>query len=200
MALLIDGYNLLHVTGIFGEGSDLTALHRSREALLRFVAAVVDPGERRQTTIVFDATGAPPGLPRTLLHDDMTVHFARNYDDADTMLEELIESHGAPKSLLVVSSDHRVQRAARRRGAKSIDSEQWYAQLRAARANREAQPPTPPAKPNRVLSDAEVAYWVDEFADASHDPTRPHSTESPPTANLDNPFPEGYAEDLLEED
>jgi predicted RNA-binding protein with PIN domain len=72
MRLLIDGYNLLHVTGIVGRGNELTELHRSREALLRFLAASIEPGERAQTTIVFDAAGAPPGLPQTLAHDAMT--------------------------------------------------------------------------------------------------------------------------------
>ena len=33
MPLLIDGYNLLNVTGITGRGNDLTALHRSRPRL-----------------------------------------------------------------------------------------------------------------------------------------------------------------------
>jgi uncharacterized protein len=60
MPLLIDGYNLLHVTGIFGRGNDLTALHRSREAMLRFLADAIEAGQRRYTTIVFDAAGAPP--------------------------------------------------------------------------------------------------------------------------------------------
>jgi hypothetical protein len=199
MPLLIDGYNLRHVTGIFGEGSDLTALHRSREALLRFLAASIEASERRTTTIVFDAAGAPPGLPRTLLHDDITVHFARDYADADTMLEALIDAHSAPKSLLVVSSDHQVQRAARRRGAKYVDSERWYADLRAARAIRQTPPAAASAKPSDVLSDAEVAYWMGEFADVPSAASNPPAADST-AASLDDPFPEGYADDLLEDE
>jgi hypothetical protein len=196
MALLIDGYNLLHATGIFGDGTDLTALHRSREALLRFLADAIDAGQRRYTTIVFDAAGAPPGLPRTLVHDDITVHFARAYADADAMLEELIEAHAAPKSLVVVSSDHRVQRAARRRGAKFVDSDRWYAELRAARAGRAAASANMHQKPANVLSDKEVEYWMGEFADPPIDDTKPAESR-PPALDVDNVFPEGYAEDLL---
>ena len=200
MALLIDGYNLLHVTGIFGDGSggDLTALHRSREALLRFLAAAIDAGQRRLTAIVFDAAGAPPGLPRTLVHDDMTVHFARDYADADAMIEDLIETHAAPKSLVVVSSDHRVQRAARRRGAKPVDSDRWYAEQRSALANRAKPSTAVPQKPGGVLSAKEVEYWMGEFAETA-DETAKQAAASPPVSDIDNLFPEGYAEELLDD-
>ena len=68
-----------------------------------------------QTTIVFDAKQAPPGLPHQLDHGGITVIFARGYDDADELIEELIASNSTPRRLTVVSSDHRIQRAARRR-------------------------------------------------------------------------------------
>src|ERR1700704_1413576 len=61
MALLIDGYNLLNVTGIFAQAGPGTELHRTRLALLNFLSAVIDKRERSSTTIVFDAAGAPPG-------------------------------------------------------------------------------------------------------------------------------------------
>jgi uncharacterized protein len=205
MRLLIDGYNLLHVTGIVGRGNELTELHRSREALLRFLAALIEPGERAQTTIVFDAAGAPPGLPQTLAHDAMTVHFARDYTDADAMIEELIAANHTPRSLVVVSSDHRIQRAARRRRAKAIDSDCWYAKLCAAR-NRRGQPALDlPQKPSGTLTADEVSYWTKQFSDAV--PADTPESESRPTAkeessndDFENPFPLGYAEDLLDEE
>jgi uncharacterized protein len=199
MALLIDGYNLLHVTGIFGRGNDLTALHRAREGLLRFLAASIEPAERAHTTIVFDAAGAPPGLPKTLAHDGITVHFARDYADADTMLEDLIAAHDSPRSLVVVSSDHRVQRAARRRRAKPIDSDRWYAELQAARAGRTTPPASAPQKPTGVLTDEEVAYWMGEFSQPPNDRAKPPDSSLPAT-DAENPFPDGYAEDLLDGD
>jgi len=72
MALLIDGYNLLHVTAIVGHGG----LRGSREGLLRFLASAIDPHERPLTTIVFDAAEAPPNLPRTIVVEEMTIHFS----------------------------------------------------------------------------------------------------------------------------
>jgi hypothetical protein len=185
MALLIDGYNLLHVSDIFaGEGAG-TELHRSRLALLDFLATWIDERERNQTTIVFDAAGAPPGLPRTMTHEGMTIHFARRHSDADEMIEELLEQYAAPRELVVVSSDHRVQRAARRRGATFIDSEQWYSELRSARTPRTQNDNAREALGEKAAPD-EIAYWIDEFADA------------PPDESPTNPFPPGYADDVTE--
>ena len=152
MALLIDGYNLLNVTGIFAEAGPGTELHRTRLAFLNFLASSLTAHERKQTTIVFDAAGAPPGLPRTITHDGMTVHFAQRHSDADEMIEELLENLSAPRSLVVVSSDHRVQRAARQRGATFVDSEQWYSEIRTARRHRDNLADDATAKPSGRLA------------------------------------------------
>ena len=185
MALLIDGYNLLHVTSIFAGAGRGTELHRTRLALLEFLSASLSKRERTETTIVFDAAGAPPGLPRTLSHDGITVHFARRHADADEMIEDLLEQCAAPRALVVVSSDHRVQRAARHRGASYVDSEQWYAELRAAGREQEVAAENSPPKPTEITPE-DVAYWLGQFADA------------PPEDSSANPFPPGYADDVRE--
>jgi hypothetical protein len=188
MALLIDGYNLLHVTEIFGGSGQGTELHRSRLALLDFLSASIEERERTRTTIVFDAAGAPPGLPRSLVHDGITVHFARRHADADELIEELLEQYPAPRELLVVSSDHRVQRAARRRGAAFVDSDTWYADIRAAGRHRGEGGEKPADKTHDGVSREEVVYWVGQFADAPQDDTTP------------KPFPSGSADDALNDE
>jgi uncharacterized protein len=188
MALLIDGYNLLHATDIFGAAGPGTDLHRTRLALLNFLAASISQRERSATTIVFDAAGAPPGLPQTLHHDGITVHFARRHSDADEMIEELLEQCTAPKALVVVSGDRRVQRAARHRGATYIDSSQWYTDLLAARrASKSAGQNA--AKPAANPPADEVNYWLREF-----DAAPPATDEDSPS-----PFPPGYADDVTED-
>jgi predicted RNA-binding protein with PIN domain len=198
MPLLIDGYNLLHVTGITGRGTDLTALHRARTGLLQFLAGSLEPAVRAQTTIVFDAAGAPPGLPQTVTHDGITVHFARD-SDADAMIEDIVAAHHTPRTLTVVSSDHRVQRAARRRKATAVDSDRWYAELCADRRRRGELTQELPLKPGDNLSEGEVSYWIKQFDEAT--PPEPKSSPKKSAADnvLDNPFPPGYAEDLLDE-
>jgi uncharacterized protein len=184
MALLIDGYNLLNVTGIFGEDGPGTALHRTRMAFLNFLAESFTKRERNATTIVFDAAAAPPGLPSTLAHDGMTIHFARRQSDADEMIEELLEDWKAPKSLLVVSSDHRVQRAARHCGARFVDSEVWYSELLTTKRRR-AVTENATTKPAGKPTADELAYWLKEFGEM-------------PAANseAESPFPPGYAKDV----
>jgi predicted RNA-binding protein with PIN domain len=197
MPLLIDGYNLLHVSGIFGRGTALTELHRSREALLAFLAASLEPAERAHTTIVFDAAGAPPGLPQSFPYDGIHVQFARDPGNADELLERLIAANDTPRKLVVVSSDHRVQRAARRRRATSVDSDRWWADLCSKRRDKEAALPAVPLKPAAELSAGEVDYWVSQFADGKReDSPKPNDVRS--EDDLENPFPPGYGEDLLE--
>ena len=77
MALLIDGYNLLHVTGIVSRGAK--SFQRSRQVMLNLLAASIEPSELPRSVIVFDAADAPPGLPKTLDHNGLTVHYARDY-------------------------------------------------------------------------------------------------------------------------
>jgi len=241
MPLLIDGYNLLHVTGIVGRGNGPGGFERSRLALLNFLAESVDPSDRPHTTVVFDAREAPRGLPRVLRHRDMTVQFASTYDSADDLIEELILADTSPRGLLVVSSDHRIQRAARRRKATAVDSDIWYAELIRARRERIQSEVATPARPAVPLLEEDVNYWLRQFGGESaltelwlqeakptrdqciHHPTTLQSADKPtaPENNmrrkskpfsveekrnrekeigpLDNPFPPGYGEDILDD-
>ena len=193
MQLIIDGYNLLNAVGILPRGVGPGTLEKSRAALLNFLAESLPERERTNTTVVFDAgKDAPRGLPRRLEFRGITVHFASQYDEADTLIEELIQADTAPRRLTVVSSDHRLHRAARRRRARAMDSDRWYAEV-IERRRRDRSSPKHPTKPQPPMSDEDVAFWLDKFAldDAEGELSEP----------LDgNPFPPGYGEDLLDED
>lgn len=126
MPILIDGYNLMYAAGIVGPGSGKGGLERSRAALARFVGESLDAAERGRAVVVFDAAGAPPGLPSSITLHGVAIRFAKGYRDADELLEELIALDNSPRRLTVVSSDHRIQRAARRRRATAVDSDVWY--------------------------------------------------------------------------
>ena len=162
MPLLIDGYNLVYCAGIPGRGFGIGQLERSRLGLLRFLVESLGPKELAQTTVVFDARGAPPGLPRSFLYHGMTVRFAAGHESADAMLEELIEAETSPRQLTVVSSDHRVQRAARRRGARAVDSETWHGEIARRRAPQPTTTKTEP-KPVPPLPAEDVAQWLEQF-------------------------------------
>jgi uncharacterized protein len=211
MAILIDGYNLLHASGILGRGVGPGGLERSRAALLNFLAESLEESDLPRTTVVFDARLAPPGLPRVVAHRGMTVRFAEPGLDADDVIEQLIKADSAPRRLVVVSSDHRLHRAARRRKARPVDSDEWYADVlrkRIAGVRRKS----PGLKSTDLPSDGEVRFWLRQFgledtepaADSadtgviSHIPTT--ADEDRPPQSPHNPFPPGYAEDVSEED
>ena len=157
MRFLIDGYNLLHATDLFGAGELEGTLRGSREALMDFLVSRLTEKERRATLIVFDAKDAPPGLPDQYTQEGIAVHFARGYSDADALIEEILETTRGSRSLTVVSSDHRVQRAARSSGAKPVDSDTWFAEV----ARRQPQGEMPTSKPTNSIGDN--AHWVQEF-------------------------------------
>lgn len=215
MSLLIDGYNLLGAVGIVGRGVGPSSLERSRRALLNFLAESLDAAEAARTTVVFDASHAPRGLPRVVGHRGLTVRFAAGYPDADSLIEELIRADTAPRRLTVVSSDHRLHRAARRRRATAVDSDVWFARVARRRADRAQPTETGPAKPPVPLSESEVAAWLERFggeaaledlveaAEADACLEEPPGEEPPPNdeeaAQIGDPFPPGYADDLLED-
>ncbi|MEX2285514.1 MAG: NYN domain-containing protein [Planctomycetaceae bacterium] len=126
---IIDGYNLLHAAGMARRTYGPGELEKSRNELLNFLAYRLSPGERERTSIVFDAGDAPYDTPqRTKLHE-MSIVFAARGGDADSVIERLIELHSAPRQIRLVSSDHRLQKAARRRRATPLDSEVFFVHL-----------------------------------------------------------------------
>ena len=177
MAIIIDGYNLLNATGIVGQGRGggapgLRSLGRSRLALLNFLVEALDLKDVGRTTIVFDAHDPPRGLPSTVRHRGLLVRFASEYDEADTLIEELIQADSAPRQLTVVSSDHRLHRAARRRKAKPVDSDVWFDRIVKRRRERQYTEEIPKmsrqsATPAVPLLSEDVDYWVDRFGGES---------------------------------
>ena len=123
MPFLIDGYNLLNVAGVPVPARGKASLEKARLALLNFLAESLDPEEVPRTVVVFDAHDPPWGVPRETTHKGLVVRFAAREADADSLIEELIIADHSPRRLTVVSSDHRIQRAAKRRCARAVDSD-----------------------------------------------------------------------------
>lgn len=179
IVFLIDGYNLLNACGVeAAPGSPRTPeVDRARQGLLDFLAEALTAEEVSRTMVVFDAhrprwQGAVEERYRGLI-----VRFAVQYPDADTLLEQLIAQHTSPKQLTVVSSDHRVQRAARRRRAKFIDSEVWYAALCRRLRNRRREGRQVGRDTGDRLEAESVESWLRTFGLSKAEAEKPITAE-----------------------
>ncbi len=127
--LLIDGYNLMHAAGVmraeFGPGE----FRSLREKFIASLAEVFSEAQRKRTTFVFDAQNAPEGQFEEQYFRSMTIIYARKDGDADREIEDWISDHSHPRRIVIISSDHRLHKAARKRKAKAIDSEVFVADL-----------------------------------------------------------------------
>lgn len=174
MLLLIDAYNLLHQSDALHRRRDPGWLQRARERLLKSLADRLPSDLASETCLVFDAASPPAGLPSEYLQFQIQVVYAVDHEEADDLLEELIARHPTPKRLTVVSSDHRIQKAASRRSATFFDADVWYAAL-LERGPQLAIPWPPPSsasnasaaeseKPEADLSPEELTAWLREFS------------------------------------
>ncbi len=204
MALLIDGYNLLHASGILPRGRGPGGLERARLALLNFLVESLEPAELARAAIVFDAPETARGRPTEQVHRGLKVYFARGPEGADQRIEELIRLDSAPRRLVVVSSDHRLHRAARRRRATPVDSDVWQRQLVARRFAR-PDPAGAPAKP--VSASDDVAYWLAQFASNEESLLAEQAQDDSPASAqaednaetprpVEHPFPPEYLQEL----
>ena len=93
----------------------------------------------------------------------MTVRYAEQYATADELIIELIGADHTPHRLVVVSSDHQIQRAAHRRKAQAIDSDVWYAEIIRLRRERVESAAEKPARPAVPLLEEDIDYWIRQF-------------------------------------
>lgn len=149
MALLIDGYNLLHAT----MPPSLAGLDEL--GLCRVLARSTFASER--TTIVCD--GKPkPHAPAGAFHGVRLVYSGPDRT-ADDVIIDLIERDTAPRRLIVVSSDRAIQAAARRRRANAVTADEFVNMLSHSRPD--ASPG--PVRPRGPLTDDQVRRWLREF-------------------------------------
>ncbi|WP_010585368.1 NYN domain-containing protein [Schlesneria paludicola] len=158
--LIVDGYNLMHAAGLAREKYGPGDLARKRTELLFKLAQRLTSEEKQRCTVVFDAIDAPPNLPRRSKHAEITVLFAQPGQEADEVIETLIQKHSASRRLTVVSSDHRLQTAIRRRRGIPLDSELFLKRLEAS--YREMNAPIPAGQPSK-RPESELEFWLQEF-------------------------------------
>ena len=178
LILIIDGYNVVAPVAApgrlsaTGQSSDRRWLENERKRLLQRLRDNLQSTVLSRVCVVFDARHRPPGAVDRYDYHGIDVRFAIEYPEADDLIEDLIAKHSSPKQLAVVSSDHRLQEAARRRGATPLDSQPWMDKLldgkawlpvSVERAKSPANLESQSGKPTEKVTDDEVKQWMEEF-------------------------------------
>jgi uncharacterized protein len=167
MGYLIDGYNLLHAMGVLRHRVGPQGLEKARQRLLGLLQGALG-ADASNATVVFDAAGAPAGAKDEQEYQGIHVRFAVRQEQADDLIEELIRHDSAPKQLTVVSDDHRLQQAARRRHCPVLGCLDFLEELDRIRRRKK---PRSPAEPEKQLPSAQdMESWLRAFADLDHEP------------------------------
>jgi uncharacterized protein len=151
MPYLIDGHNLIPKLGLRLDSVDDEEQLISR--LLEFCRL-----RRAQADVYFD--GAPPGHAGTRKQGAVTAFFVSRGSSADTAIElRLARLEKAAKNWTVVSSDGRVQQAARAVHAGVLSSEEFTLEMSTAQAVSASM-----SKQKATLTPNEVEEWLDFFS------------------------------------
>lgn len=205
MRILIDGYNLMHAIGFHGNLAQPGILEAARLRTLDKLAEYLSAEESSNTVVIFDAGHRGKEQPRHYARNSIRVEFAMDYANADSMIQELIRDHNTPKQLLVVSSDHQIQRTAKARKANFIDSDEWIVLLESRTKSKIKSNKTNSNSRQPPKTDTENDYWMEVFTadsideminDGESDPT--DEVEEDPFSGSDlDIFPPGYGEDIV---
>lgn len=166
MQYLIDGYNLLHAMGRLQTHANL---EKARLRLLNFLATAMGD-ESSRTIVVFDAAHPPSGATEVQDFHGIQVRFAVRQEEADDLIEQLIRRESAPRKLTVVSDDHRLQKAARRRECPVMGCAEFLEAL-GPKKKRDLSAPSASegnrketASKPESLTPEETQHWLREFA------------------------------------
>jgi uncharacterized protein len=151
MPYLIDGHNLIPKLGLRLDSVDDEQQLISR--LQEFCRL-----RRAQADVYFD--GAPPGQASRRSLGAVTAFFVSRGSSADSAIETRLARLGkAVRNWTVVSSDGRVQRAARAVHAAVLSSEEFALEMSTTQAVSASM-----SKQKATLSPNEVEEWLDFFS------------------------------------
>jgi predicted RNA-binding protein with PIN domain len=195
--LIIDGYNLMHAAGIARRSYAHGDLARCRRRLNQLLVAHLDEDVLARATIVYDAFDSPSNANRHVQHAGLAVTFAPKGDDADSEIERLLNGHSAPRQVIVVSSDHRLHKAAKRRRARCVDSEEFLAAFETEATVRTPATPQKVARKAASSMDAlpeecnSLQLWANE-----HEQETAQSQETDPAKEFETDYVKRLQDDV----
>ena len=190
MPLVVDAFNVLHVTGVLPPdlaGLDLDGLADLIETT-RFY--------RDETWIVCDGPQRADGPHR---RERVWFSWAGRGAKADDLIIGLVRRSSSPRRMTVVTSDRGIVKEVRRRGAETWTSEEFLERIVADRRHARPSPRSAPASLRETvpLAEPEVRAWLKTFGLVEEMATiapstvpkasRPHPVEAPPPAPRKTP-------------
>jgi predicted RNA-binding protein with PIN domain len=114
---------------------------------------------RQRIAVVFDGSAPPGGLAEQISGEQVEVAFSGAGVKADAVIAERIERDSGPRHLLVVSTDREVAKAARRRQAVAMRSDEFWRCVLEDLA-RPAEVALEPIEKRRGLAAGQADDWV----------------------------------------
>ena len=155
MPIIIDGNNLI------GASPDLNlADPDAREKLISIVRSYQ---ERKRNKIILVFDGKPQhGLLTQQITEKLTVIYPRMDATADDEIKRVFDTYNDYRNVLLVSSDRELKKFAKKKGAKTINSiEFFYALKRSFHITGKKEESH--KRINMELSDGEIDQWMKIF-------------------------------------
>jgi predicted RNA-binding protein with PIN domain len=156
MKIIVDAYNLYHLAKANVEPAGALTISAFVTIINQWAARI-----RSQVTLIFDGKRPTTLDARNATGEYLFVEFTGPSKTADSVIIDMANSYSAPRTLLVVSSDHEIRRAASRRGSKVVTSDAFWAVL----VKILNQPPRrrEPREKQTGLTSSQTDYWLDQF-------------------------------------
>lgn len=157
MKVIVDTMNALHMTGILPPemaGMDVPGLVQH-----------LSQGRWAHSQVVLVCDGCIPSGQRAIKRGGISTVYAGVGREADDLIEELIERSHAPTGLLVISSDRRIIKSARRRRCHSMSSAAFLRSLihDHERTTSRGKPRQDRGRPQGKVSQKSVDEWRTRF-------------------------------------
>ena len=157
MPVVIDGNNLLYAARAVEDPDRLIGRSMLCDALGEWARRCDE-----QVHIVFDGPAPAAPLAAQIGHPGIQTSYSGAGVSADSVVMNIIETNSAARRLLVVSTDRAIVRVAKRRRARPVRSEDFWARLKGDLARQPRQKSEPEEK-EAGLSPEATQQWLDEF-------------------------------------
>ena len=157
MAIIIDGYNVLHASRWLvssWKGAD-------RQRFCRLLGELAEQ-QSEKITVVFDALPKESSIDKSKSRG-LKVVFSGHGRTADEVIIQMVNKSSGPRDLTVVSSDRQIRAAAKRRGCKLKRAGEFIQEAAKELARANSNHSAEPTEKQEGLSREQTKKWLREF-------------------------------------